>query len=319
MRIIFYGTPEIAAYSLRYLYEKGHNIIAVVTNPDKPAGRGMKLRPSPVKQTALELGLPVLQPKSLKDPEFAKQIRELAPDLQLVLAFKILPRQIWEIPPEGTINLHTSYLPNYRGAAPINWVIINGEQYTGVTTFFINDNVDTGNIILREKVEILPDETAGELHDKLMVKGAELLDRTVKLIEQGNVRPIPQEELMDGIRELKTAPKLTKQDCKINWDNDVVRVYNFIRGLSPYPAAWTNFFDTKKDKTLEHVKIFKSTYEKQDHSLAPGTIVTDNENHLKIAAQNGFINVENLQLPGKKPVNIKEFLNGYDAKALKIV
>ncbi len=319
MKIVFYGTPGFAVETLKRLYEAGHEIAAVVTTPDKPAGRGLKLRPSPVKQAAQQLNLPVLQPDSLKDSDFLNKIKTIQPDLQVVVAFRILPRQVWQIPKKGTINLHASYLPNYRGAAPINWVLINGEKYTGVTTFFINDKVDTGNIILRKKVEIYPDDDAGSLHDRLMKIGADLTVETVKLIEQNKVKPIPQEQLMADIGELKTAPKIKKQDCQIDWNKKGQEIYNFIRGLSPYPGAWTNLRNKKNGKIYEFVKIFKSSFDPVSHQLKPKTIVSDNKNYMKVAVKDGFINIEKIQMPAKAALDITEFLKGYDPGKLEIL
>ncbi len=319
MKIIFFGTADFAVESLKQLHNSGQEILAVVTAPDKPAGRGMKLQASPVKKAALELGLPVLQPEKLKDPQFIEQLRQLSPDLQVVVAFRFLPKDVWEIPPKGTINLHASYLPNYRGAAPINWVLINGEKYTGVTTFFINEKIDTGNIILRKKVEILPDDTAGTLHDRLMVEGAKLLVQTVELIEQDKVKPIPQEELIYDPQELKTAPKIFKDDCKIDWNKTAMQVYNFIRGLSPYPGAWTNLRDKSKQKTFNYVKIYFARPIEKSHSLKPGTIVSDDKTYMQVAVSDGFIDIKEIQMPGKKRLNIQEFIKGYRPSVLEII
>jgi len=319
MKIIFFGTAEFAVDSLKLLHRSGHQILAVVTTPDKPAGRGLKPRPSPVKKAALELGLKILQPTNLKDPGFAETLKQLSPELQVVVAFRFLPKQIWEIPPKGTVNLHASYLPNYRGAAPINWVLINGEQYTGVATFFINEKIDTGNIILRKKVEILPEDTAGTLHDRLKVEGAELLVRTVELLEQNKVRPIPQEELIYNPAELKTAPKISKQDCKIDWNRTPTQVYNFIRGLSPYPGAWTNIRDKARGKTFNYVKIHFARPVNQKHELRPGSIISDDKNFMQVAVKDGFVDIREIQMPGKNKLDIKEFIKGYKPSTLEII
>ncbi len=319
MRIIFFGTAEFAVESLKKLYNEGYEIAAVVTAIDKPAGRGLKPQFSPVKKAAIELNLPVLQPKSLKDGEFLQNLKNLSPDVQVVVAFRFLPRVVWQIPPKGTINLHSSYLPNYRGAAPINWVLINGEKYTGVTTFYINDKIDTGNIILRKKVEIRPDDDAGILHDRLMSIGADLLVETLKLIEQGKAKPIPQEELMKDIDQLKTAPKIFKDDCQINWNQNSEKIYNFIRGLSPYPGAWTNIKDIARNKIFKYVKIYKTSYELENHNFAPKTIISNNKNQFKIATEDGFINILELQLPGKKRIEVTEFLKAYNPEKLEIL
>lgn len=319
MKIVFYGTPEFAVETLKRLYDAKYEIAAVVTTPDKPAGRGLKLKPSPVKQAAQQFNLPVLQPASLKDNEFLSKIKTINPDLQVVVAFRFLPRQVWQIPRQGTINLHASYLPNYRGAAPINWVLINGEKYTGVTTFFINDKIDTGNIILRKKVEIYPDDDAGTLHDRLMEIGADLVVETVKLIEQGKAQPIPQEQLMSDIDELKTAPKIQKQDCQIDWNKNGLQIYNFIRGLSPYPGAWTNLKNHETGKIYEFVKIFKSQFEPNQHNLKTKTILSDDKNFMKVAVKDGFIHILKIQMPGKKVLDIREFLKGYEPAKLEIL
>ena len=319
MRIIFFGTAEFAVESLKKLHKAGYEIAAVVTATDKPAGRGLKPQFSPVKKAALELDLPILQPSSLKDNNFIQTLKNLSPDLQVVVAFRFLPRIVWEIPPKGTINLHSSYLPNYRGAAPINWVLINGEKYTGVTTFYINDKIDTGNIILRKKVEILPDDDAGTLHDRLMTIGADVLVETVKLIEQGKATPIPQEELMKDLDELKTAPKIFKDDCQINWNQNSQKIYNFIRGLSPYPGAWTNIRDKSRNKTFKYVKIYKASYELADSNLAPKTLVSNGKDQLKVATNDGYINILELQLPGKKRIKVTEFLKAYNPENLEIL
>lgn len=302
MRIIFMGTPAFAVASLEALIESGAEIVAVVTAPDKPAGRGQKLNESAVKQYAVAHDIPVLQPVKLKDPEFLEQLKSYAADLQVVVAFRMLPEAVWTMPAKGTINLHASLLPQYRGAAPINWTIINGEKESGVTTFFLKQEIDTGDILFIEKVSIAEDVTAGEYHDRLMNKGAGLLVKTVKAIESGRYTEQPQEQLIEG-QKLKHAPKIFKDDCRINWNQPLNMVYNLIRGLSPYPAAFTEL----NGKTL---KVFKTLKEITSHDLQPGHYISDNKTYLKFACPDGFISLTDVQLEGKKRMGIEEFLRG---------
>ncbi|HWZ02344.1 MAG TPA: methionyl-tRNA formyltransferase [Mucilaginibacter sp.] len=302
MRIIFMGTPQFAVISLDALITAGCNIVAVVTAPDKPAGRGQKLNESAVKQYALENSIPVLQPEKLKDPIFLEELKAFNADLQVVVAFRMLPEVVWNMPPRGTINLHASLLPQYRGAAPINWVLINGEQESGVTTFFLKHEIDTGDILFTEKVTLTGHETAGELHDRLMYKGAGLLVKTVKGVESGRYNEHPQSQLMEGV-ELKHAPKIFKEDCLIDWKQPAVAVYNKIRGLSPIPTAYTHL----NGKIL---KVYKSVYEIEQHDFVPGHFVSDNKTFLKFATTDGFICLTEVQLEGKKQMGIEEFLRG---------
>ena len=302
MRIVFMGTPEFAVASLDALIEAGCNIVGVITAPDKPAGRGQKVSESAVKQYATSHGLKVLQPEKLKNEEFLSQLRALNADLQVVVAFRMLPEVVWNMPPKGTINLHASLLPQYRGAAPINWVLINGEKESGVTTFFLKHDIDTGDILFTEKVTLTGKETAGELHDRLMAKGAGLLVKTVKTIESGRYTEIPQTQLAEG-SELKHAPKIFKDDCRINWNQPAEKIYNLIRGVSPYPTAFTSLHD----KTL---KVFRAEYDLTEPGLSPGAFLTDNKTYLKFAAQDGLISLTDVQLEGKKRMGIEEFLRG---------
>jgi len=302
MRIVFMGTPEFAVASLDALIEAGCNIVGVITAPDKPAGRGQKVSESAVKQYATSHGLKVLQPEKLKNEEFLSQLRALNADLQVVVAFRMLPEVVWNMPPKGTINLHASLLPQYRGAAPINWVLINGEKESGVTTFFLKHDIDTGDILFTEKVTLTGKETAGELHDRLMAKGAGLLVKTVKAIESGRYTEIPQTQLAEG-SELKHAPKIFKDDCRINWNQPAEKIYNLIRGVSPYPTAFTSLHD----KTL---KVFRAEYDLTEPGLSPGAFLTDNKTYLKFAAQDGLISLTDVQLEGKKRMGIEEFLRG---------
>lgn len=302
MRIIFMGTPQFAVTSLDALIKAGCDIVAVVTAPDKPAGRGQKLNESAVKQYAVSNGLKVLQPEKLKNPEFLEELRSLQADLQVVVAFRMLPELVWNMPSKGTINLHASLLPQYRGAAPINWAIINGEKESGVTTFFLRHEIDTGDILFTEKVTLTGNETAGELHDRLMNKGAGLLVKTVKGVESGRYNEHPQSQLLAGV-ELKHAPKIFKEDCLIDWNQPAETIYNKIRGLSPVPTAYT----TLNGKVL---KIFRAGYELTEPGILPGGFLTDNKTHLKFAAADGFISLTEVQLEGKKQMGIAEFLRG---------
>jgi len=302
MRIIFMGTPQFAVTSLDALIKAGCNIIAVVTAPDKPAGRGQKISESAVKQYAVEHGIKVLQPEKLKNPEFLDELRALNADLQVVVAFRMLPEVVWNMPPKGTINLHASLLPQYRGAAPINWALINGESESGVTTFFLKHEVDTGDILFTEKVTLTGDETAGELHDRLMYKGAGLLVKTVKGVESGRYKENPQSQLVAGM-ELKPAPKIFKEDCLIDWNQPVLSIYNKIRGLNPVPTAYTML----NGKIL---KIFRAAYETETHDMQAGHFLTDHKSYLKFAAKDGFVSLTEVQLEGKKQMGIAEFLRG---------
>lgn len=302
MRIIFMGTPEFAVPSLQILLENGFEVLAVVTAPDKPGGR-QGIQQSAVKQFALSKGLQVLQPEKLKNPEFLETLRALKPDLQIVVAFRMLPEAVWDLPPLGTMNLHGSLLPKYRGAAPINWAVINGEKETGVTTFLLKHEIDTGDLLFQERIPIGPDETAGELHDRMMMVGAQLVLKSVKALEAGQVRPMPQ---ADG--EASHAPKIFAETCKINFSQPTARVHNFIRGLSPYPGAWT----TLDSKTL---KIIRSSMELQAWNLPVpesfGQWQTDGKNYLAVSTSDGWISILELQMEGKKRMPVKDFLNGY--------
>jgi len=302
MRIIFMGTPQFAVPSLDALILAGCDIVAVVTAPDKPAGRGQKINESAVKQYAVANGIKVLQPEKLKAPEFLEALKALQADLQVVVAFRMLPEVVWNMPPKGTINLHASLLPQYRGAAPINWVLMNGEGESGVTTFFLKHEIDTGNILFTEKITLNGHETAGELHDRLMNKGAGLLVKTVKGVESGRYNEHPQSQLLAGT-ELKHAPKIFKEDCVIDWNQPAKTIYDKIRGLSPVPTAYTLL----NGKVL---KIFRAEYEVEDHEIVPGHFITDHKSYLKFAANDGFVSVTEVQLEGKKQMDIKSFLRG---------
>lgn len=307
LRIVFMGTPEFACKSLKALTDKGYNVVAVVTAPDKPAGRGQKINQSDVKQFALERGLPVLQPEKLKEESFVAELRSFKADLQVVVAFRMLPEVVWNMPPLGTINLHGSLLPQYRGAAPLNWPIINGDHETGLTTFLLKQEIDTGNILFQEKTSIGPEDTVGDLHDRLMIIGSELLLKTVDALAEGNVNPVPQESLSIDPSRLH-APKIFKEDCKINWEQPGVNINNLIRGLSPYPAAWTYL---KHADEITSLKIFKSSFDPEHHSYSPGHILSDQKTFMKVACNDGFISIKDLQLAGKKRMSIAEFLRGF--------
>jgi len=301
MKIVFMGTPDFAVASLNALLEAGFDLVGVITAPDKPAGRGQKINESAVKQFAVEKGLKILQPVKLKDPEFIQELRSLHADLQVVVAFRMLPEIVWNMPAKGTINLHGSLLPQYRGAAPINWAIINGEKESGVSTFFLKQEIDTGDILFSEKVNIEEKDTAADLHDKLMTVGSKLLVKTVKAIKSSNYKEIPQ-DIKKG-ETLKSAPKIFREDCQINWNQPAMTIYNHIRGLSPYPAAFC-LFQGKK------LKIFQAKVDYSKHSFEPGSFQTDHKATLQFACADGFISIQELQLEGKKKMKTDEFLRG---------
>ena len=314
-RIVFMGTPEFACETLKKLVEHNYNVVAVVTVPDKPAGRGRKLSESAVKQFAAASNIPVLQPVKLKDETFIKELTAFKPDLQIVVAFRMLPKVVWSLPKLGTFNLHASLLPQYRGAAPINHAIINGETETGVTTFFIDDKIDTGAIMLQEKVNIKADDDAGSLHNKLMYIGSDLVLKTIDQILSGTVTRIPQGELTKN-KQLKEAPKIFKEDCKIDWRMEGKSIHNFIRGLSPYPAAWFSFINNEKEYT---VKVFKSQFIPDDSVSEQGMILSDNKTVFKISCKNGWINLEELQVSGKKRMSTTDFLRGFKLENATII
>ncbi|AJR03875.1 methionyl-tRNA formyltransferase [Siansivirga zeaxanthinifaciens] len=304
LRIVFMGTPDFAVATLKTLVENNYNVVGVITAPDKPAGRGRKLNESAVKQYALSQNLNILQPTNLKSESFLSELKALEANLQIVVAFRMLPAVVWKMPEYGTFNLHASLLPNYRGAAPINWAIINGETKTGVSTFFIDEEIDTGDMILQESVNIEPNENAGSLHDKLMTIGSQLVLNTVKQIENDKVITQPQAEASD----LKTAYKLNRENCKINWEDHMDNIYNLVRGLSPYPAAWCTLINGAE--TLD-VKIYATEKETSSHNLEHGTIVTSKQD-IKVAVTNGYIIIKEIKLPGKRQMDVKSLLNGYE-------
>jgi methionyl-tRNA formyltransferase len=302
LRIVFMGTPDFAVATLDALIKAEFNVVGVITSVDKPAGRGRKLKQSAVKTYALKHLLPVLQPANLKNSEFINDLKDLNANLQIVVAFRMLPEIVWKMPKYGTFNLHASLLPDYRGAAPINWAIINGETKTGVSTFFIDEKIDTGNVIFQEEVFIDSNETVGELHDKLMVLGSALVVKTVKQIEKGSVNTFKQPD-----KEGKLAPKIFNATCKIDWNNSLDTIYNLIRGLNPYPAAWTVLLH---DNEEINVKIFNVKKETVQHQHTNGSIITSKK-EIKVAVNNGFIKIESLQLSGKRKMDSESLLNGF--------
>jgi len=303
IRIVFMGTPDFAVATLKTLVDAKYNIVGVITAPDKPAGRGRKLNESAVKKYAQSEGLLILQPTNLKAESFLEELKALEANLQIIVAFRMLPEVVWSMPKHGTFNLHASLLPNYRGAAPIHWAIINGETKTGVTTFFIDEKIDTGAMILQDEISIETNETVGTLHDKLMTIGSELVLKTVKLIEDDAVETTIQPKTED----LKTAYKLDKDNCKIDWALPINDIYNKIRGLNPFPSAWS--YLNNGNETVS-VKIFKIEKETETHKLDIGTLISD-KNELKVAVTDGFINIKEIQLPGKRKMDVKSLLNGY--------
>ncbi len=309
LRIVFMGTPEFAVASLDALIKGGFNIVAVITAPDKPSGRGMKMNESPVKKYAIENSIPVLQPEKLKDPEFLNKLKTFNADLQIVVAFRMLPELVWNMPPLGTINLHGSLLPQYRGAAPINWAIINGEKETGVTTFKLKHEIDTGDILLQESFPIGENETAGEVHERMKEIGAQLLVKTVKGLADGILKETPQSAI--GNRQsviLHHAPKIFTDTCSINWNNTVEEVHNLIRGLAPYPAAFT-FLNGKKVKVYKVDKVYKVP------AIAAGEFETDHKTFLQFACTNGYLILKDIQLEGKKRMRVENFLRGFQLHA----
>ena len=310
LKIVYMGTPDFAVEPLQKLVEGGYNIVGVITMPDKPIGRHQnELSASPVKKYAVEQGLRVLQPAKLKDPDFIEELRSLHADLQIVVAFRMLPEVVWNMPPYGTFNLHAALLPQYRGAAPINWAIINGDTETGITTFFLDHDIDTGNIIQRVPVPILDTDNVEDVHDKLMHLGGDLVLETVDNIIANNVHPIPQSKFTTNA-PLRPAPKIFKETCRIDWTKDVKRTYDFVRGLSPYPAAWTELSHNNKTSVL---KIYATKEEFCDVAEPIGSIITDGKTYFKVAQSNGYQHLLTIQLAGKKRMQIVDFLRGFHA------
>ncbi len=302
IRIVFMGTPEFSVTILNGIIQSGYNVVGVITAPDKPAGRGRKINQSAVKKYALDRGLKILQPTNLKDRNFLNELKNLNANLQVVVAFRMLPKAVWQMPELGTFNLHASLLPEYRGAAPINWAIINGEEKTGVTTFFIDEKIDTGEIILQKEISISKDETAGELHDKLMYLGTDLVIETIDKIAQNNIKTKPQPK-----KELKPAPKLYKETCKIDWNQNINSIYNKVRGLSPYPLAWTTIYN---GKDVLEMKIYQADKEIEQHKYKTGKIIVTKK-EFKITTKDGYLKIVDLKVAGKRRMDAISFLNGY--------
>ena len=310
LKIVFLGTPDFAVESLRSLHEGGYNIVGVITMPDKTGGRGHKLIQSPVKEYAVANAIKVMQPVSLKDEDFIAELRSLNADLQIVIAFRMLPEVVWSMPPLGTFNLHASLLPKYRGAAPINWAVINGEKETGVTTFFLKHEIDTGDVIQQEKVEIADNDNVGVVHDKLMLLGADMVIKTVDSILDGTIKSIPQDELCNKDLQPTPAPKIFKDTCRIDWSRNAADIHNHVRGLAPYPAAWTAFYDNGGNEF--QIKIFETALVKQESHIQhePATIITDG-NSLKIMCDDMPLEILSVQLSGKKRMSAVDFLRGF--------
>jgi methionyl-tRNA formyltransferase len=303
MRIVFMGTPDFAVASLNALVDAGCNIVGVVTAPDKPSGRGLKMTESAIKKYAVEKGLSILQPEKLKNPLFLDKLRSLQADVQIVVAFRMLPEVVWNMPPMGTINVHASLLPQYRGAAPINWAIINGEKETGITTFKLQHEIDTGNILLQEKITIADDETAGELHDRMKILGANLLVKTLQGLAEGTLKEVAQSSIANAAK-IKHAPKIFTETCKIDWNKTIDEIYNLIRGLSPHPGAFTYL----RGKML---KIYRCTKEPVLNAFDNGIVQSDGRTYLKFICSDGYIYATDVQLEGKKRMSVEDFLRGY--------
>ncbi len=308
--IIYMGTPEFAVEPLRAILAAGYNVVAVVTVPDKPAGRGLKIQQSPVKKFANQMGIPVLQPSKLKDPKFIDTLKSLKPDVAVIVAFRMLPAEVWRLPKKGTFNLHASLLPQYRGAAPINWAIINGETETGLTTFLLDHQIDTGHILLQKRIPIGETEIAGELHDKMMLEGAQLVTETINLLWKGNYNAIPQEQIpLQG--KIKPAPKIFKETCRISWKEPVIKVYNLIRGLSPHPAAWCELKIRRNSEESDIIlKIIRAEIVKSNLASKPGEIATNGKTYLHVSCADGWLSLHSIHQAGKKVMQIDEFLRG---------
>ncbi|MCK9310642.1 MAG: methionyl-tRNA formyltransferase [Bacteroidales bacterium] len=309
LRIVYMGTPDFAVEPLKVLVEGGYQVVCVVTMPDKLAGRGMKLQLSPVKKYALSQDLPLLQPEKLKDPTFLKELKSFHAELQIVVAFRMLPEEVWTMPSMGTFNLHASLLPQYRGAAPINWAVINGEKETGVTTFFLQHEIDTGDMLFQEKIGIGPDECMGSVHDRLMELGGRMVLKTVDAMIDGSAHARSQDVMISDRTALKSAPKLFKENTRIDWTHECVQIHDFIRGLSPFPVAWSELHSAEGE--MLGVKIFEAGYALKTHGLEPGTLVTDGKKELKVAVNDGYIILKRFQLAGRKALATDEFLRGF--------
>lgn len=311
LRIVFMGTPDFAVTILKHLVDKKYNVVGVITATDKPAGRGRKINESAVKTYAKSVQIPILQPKNLKDNDFINQLKDLQPDLQIVVAFRMLPKKVWQIPQKGTFNLHASLLPEYRGAAPIHWAIINGETKTGVTTFFIDEKIDTGEIILQEEIQISETETVGSLHDKLMYLGADLVEKTVDAIENNTVKTTKQPEA-----EEKSAPKLTPENTRIDWNTSNKEIYNKVRGLNPFPVAWTLLYNNDEEILT---KIYAVESKKEEHNFEIGKVISTKK-EMKVAVKEGFIHLKEIKLSGKRKMDVQSLLNGFEvSKNAKVI
>ncbi|MFA8433607.1 MAG: methionyl-tRNA formyltransferase [Marinifilaceae bacterium] len=311
LRIVYMGTPDFAVAPLKALLDAGCKVVGVITNPDKPAGRGQKIQESAVKKFAVQQGLTILQPDKFRNPDFLEELQALNADLQVVVAFKMLPEVVWSMPSKGTVNLHASLLPQYRGAAPINWAIINGDKESGVSTFLLQHEIDTGSVIFQEKVQIGENDTAEDLHDQLMEVGSELIVKTVRAIEANEHPQTPQSELISEDATIKMAPKIFKEDCHIDWTKSIDNIHNHIRGLSPYPAAWTELQPSDEGAKKINMKVFVTRKEYTEHSESIGAILTDGKNYLKIAVNGGFLSILELQIAGKKRMPVQDFLRGF--------
>ena len=310
MRIVFMGTPEFAVASLDSIIEHDYNVVGVITSPDKASGRGQHLHESAIKKYAEDKGLNILQPSNLKDSGFQEGLAALDADIQVVVAFRMLPESVWNMPEKGTINLHASLLPDYRGAAPINWAVINGDSETGLSTFFIEKEIDTGRVILQEKVQIPNHWSAGQLHDDMMAKGGTLLVKTLEAIEADSFESTDQEQLLSDVPNPRQAPKIFKEDCKIDWQKTSRNIYNHVRGLNPYPTAWSEL--VSPDGEVYSVKVFSCTEDSATHNLSSGSITSDEKSRLSIACGQGIVNIEELQIAGKKRMVVADFLRGFD-------
>ncbi len=316
LRIVYMGTPEFAVPTLDALVTGGYNVVGVITMPDKPAGRGHKLQFSPVKEYALAHDLPLLQPEKLKDPDFLEALRSWKADLQIVVAFRMLPEVVWDMPRMGTFNLHAALLPQYRGAAPINWAVINGDRVTGATTFFLDHEIDTGRIILKEELPIAPDENVGSVHDRMMMMGKGLVTRTVDLLLEADgdvsrIETIDQTTLYDDQTELRPAPKIFKETCRLDWSDTAIHIYNKVRGLSPYPAAWTELVSSSGEKLVIKVYAAKVISEGRDNTARVGQVESDGKSYLHLHCADGVLALTEVQLPGKKRMDIRSLLNGW--------
>ena len=316
LRIVYMGTPDFAVAPLRALVEGGYNVVAVITTPDKPSGRGLKVNESAVKRYAMEVGLPIMQPEKLRDEQLVADFKALDADLGIVIAFRMLPESVWNMPRLGTFNLHASLLPQYRGAAPINWAIINGDKETGVTTFFLKHEIDTGDVIYRDVVAIDEEDNAGTLHDKLMLQGGDTVVRTVEAIVRGEAAAVEQSAMYENECDLRPAPKIFRDTCRIDWTKNVGQVYDFVRGMSPYPAAWCELVDAEGKEVA--LKVYEVAKEPCAHGKECGTLVTDGKSYVKVAVEGGYVSLVEVQLAGKKRMPVADLLRGFSIEGMNI-